>query len=157
MPPGEVCCHAEVYKLFPVCKMIKTVLSMTSVYLPSPSALDWHAKCNFPYDMIPISPFREELHKMPLCTWQPFISIIVVICCLLLAKVVIRVSMWLIMFPLQELNGLHCCSEKWEATCCWFSGCRLQCKKAQVSSGAALEPAAHTANDSCISIVGRAG
>lgn len=80
-----------------------------------------------------------------ICTRQPFVSS-TVICCLLSAEVVINVSMCLIMFLLKELNGLRCCSENWEATCSWFSGCRLQCKKAQVSSSADLQTAAHSAH-----------
>lgn len=30
MSTGKLCCQADIYKVFPVCKMIKTVLNMTS-------------------------------------------------------------------------------------------------------------------------------
>lgn len=43
-----------------------------------------------------------------------------------------KVERGLIVFLLQDLNGLHCCGEKREATRGWLSGCRHKCQKAQV-------------------------
>lgn len=37
------------------------------------------------------------------------------------------------MFCSQELNGLHCWTENWDATRSQLSGCWLKCEKAQVS------------------------
>lgn len=54
-------------------------------------------------------------------------------CFEVLPVVGISVNTWPIVLPWQELNGLHCRNENWDATRGQLSRCRLQCKKAQVS------------------------
>lgn len=126
---GCVVCSKNI-KRFPVCKMINTVVNLWKhrCHLTWKSDLYWYVTCNVPFwhkSNMMMSSLKDSRFACGRRSKQELLYC-VAYCW---AEVVIGVSTWLIMFLLQELNGLCCCSEE---TCGWLSGCRLECKKAQV-------------------------